>query len=160
LPSALQASLRGDDGQPEQTIVSPRSADEIDGRSQRALAVPLLRFLRATLVDGIDGAWSVGITPTANALNAVDALHGGVIATVLDVAAYLAVVPHLSTGEEAVTVAFAASYVAAARPDEQLRADGSFIRRTRQLAFASAELRSEDRLLALANVTKAIRASS
>jgi uncharacterized protein (TIGR00369 family) len=93
-------------------------------------------------------------------LNAVDALHGGVIATVLDVAAYLAVVPHLSTGEEAITIAFSASYIAGARPDEQLRAKGSLIRRTRGLAFASAELRSASGLLALANVTKAIRGSS
>jgi hypothetical protein len=34
---------------------------------------------------------------------------------------------------------------------------GYLIRRTRHLAFASAELRSESRLLALASVTKAIR---
>jgi hypothetical protein len=34
------------------------------------------------------------------------------------------------------------------------------IRRTRALAFASAELRSESGLLALATVTKAIRSSS
>jgi len=98
--------------------------------------------------------------PGPNALNAVDALHGGVIATVLDVAAYLAVVPHLSSREDAVTIAFAASYIAPARPDEQLRASGSLIRRTRGLAFASAELRGDSGLLALANVTKVIRASS
>jgi uncharacterized protein (TIGR00369 family) len=98
--------------------------------------------------------------PSPNALNAVDALHGGVIATILDVAAYLAVVAHLSATEEATTVAFSASYVAPARPGEQLRASGSLIRRTRRLAFASAELRSDSNLLALANVTKAIRVSS
>jgi uncharacterized protein (TIGR00369 family) len=136
------------------------AAEEIDGRCRRALEVPLLRFLQASLVDRVDGCWSIGLTPTANVLNAVDALHGGVIATVLDVAAYLAVVPHLSTGEEAITIAFSASYIAGARPDEQLRAKGSLIRRTRGLAFASAELRSASGLLALANVTKAIRASS
>lgn len=136
------------------------TADEIDSRSRRALEVPLLRFLQASLVDRVDGCWSIGLTPSPNVLNAVDALHGGVIATVLDVAAYLAVVPHLSTGEEAITIAFSASYIAGARPDEQLRAKGSLIRRTRGLAFASAELRSGSGLLALATVTKAIRASS
>jgi len=136
------------------------TADEVDERSGRALEVPLLRFLGASLVDRADGCWSIGFTPSPNALNAVDALHGGVIATVLDVAAYLAVVAHLSAGEEAITIAFSASYMAPAPPDEQLRACGSLIRRTRGLAFASAELRSDSGLLALANVTKAIRVSS
>jgi acyl-coenzyme A thioesterase PaaI-like protein len=41
-----------------------------------------------------DGCWSTGLTPSPNVLNAVDALHGSVIAAVLDVAAYLAVKPH------------------------------------------------------------------
>jgi uncharacterized protein (TIGR00369 family) len=135
------------------------TADETDRRSQRALDVPLLRFLRASLVDHVDGFWSIGLTPNPNVLNAVDALHGGVIATVLDVAAYLAVLPHLSSSEEAVTIAFSASYVAGAGPDEQLRARGSLIRRTRGLAFAGAELRSDSGLLAFASVTKTIRSS-
>jgi uncharacterized protein (TIGR00369 family) len=136
------------------------TADEIDRRSQSALAVPLLQFLQASLVDRVDGRWSIGFPPSPNALNAVDALHGGVIATVLEVAAYLAVVPHLSTEEEAVTIAFAASYIAGARSGEQLRASGSLIRRTRGLAFVGAELRSDSGLLACANVTKAIRTTS
>jgi uncharacterized protein (TIGR00369 family) len=136
------------------------TVDEVERRSRQALEVPLLRFLQASLVDRVDGCWSIGFTPSLNVLNAVGALHGGVIATVLDVAAYLAVVPHLSAGEEAITIAFAASYIAPAPPDEQLRASGSLIRRTRGLAFASAELRSDSSLLASANVTKAIRVSS
>ena len=136
------------------------TVDEVDRRSRCALEVPLLRFLQASLVDRVDGCWSIGLTPSPNVLNAVDALHGGVIATVLDVAAYLAVVPHLSAGEEAITIAFSASYIAPAPPDEQLHASGSLIRRTRTLAFASAELRGDSGLLAFANITKAIRVSS
>lgn len=133
---------------------------EIDRRSRSALAVPLLRFLKASLVERVDGCWSIGLPPSPDVLNAVDTLHGGVIATVLEVAAYLAVVPHLSPEEEAVTIAFAASYIAGAPAGEQLRASGSLIRRTRGLAFLGAELRSDSGLLACANVTKAIRATS
>ena len=133
--------------------------EEVDRRSQSALEVPLLRFLGASLLDRSDGFWSIGITLSPNLLNVVDALHGGVIATVLDVAAYLAVVPHLSTEEEAITIAFSASYIAPALPNEQLHATGSLIRRTRALAFATAELRGQSKLLALASVTKTIRTS-
>ncbi len=141
------------------TVPGEITADEIDRRSQNALEVPLLRFLGASLVDRTDGFWSIDLTPSPNALNAVEVLHGGVMATILDVAAYLAVVPHLSTDEEAITIAFSATYVAGARPDEQLRAHGSLIRRTRGLAFASAELQSDSGTLALPQVTKAIRSS-
>jgi uncharacterized protein (TIGR00369 family) len=130
--------------------------DEVRARSERALAVPLLRFLDASLADRADGFWSINLRWGRNALNAVDALHGGVIATVLDVAAYLAAAPHLATSEEAVTVAFSASYLAAAEPDRPLQASGEFIRRTRHVAFVTAELRSEERPLALATVTKAV----
>ncbi len=140
--------------------VNARSTEEVKRRSDRALAVPLLRFLGATLSDGRDGAWSIDLQQGANVLNAVNALHGGVIATVLDVAAYISVLPHLATDEEAITVAFAAQYVAGAEREELLRARGSFTRRTRRLAFAGAELHCESGLLARAAVTKAIRSSS
>jgi uncharacterized protein (TIGR00369 family) len=141
-------------------VSAPRSTAEVKVRSDRALAVPLLRFLGASLADGPDGFWRIDLQRGPNSLNAVDAVHGGVIATVLDVAAYLAVLPQLTAAEEAVTIAFSASYLAAAGADEPLRATGGLIRRTRHLAFATAELRSEDRLLALATVTKAIRGST
>lgn len=144
------------------TLPAPEkiTAEEVERRSRRALEVPLLRFLGASLVDPVDGCWSLSLQQSPNVLNAVDVVHGGVIATLLDLAAYLAVVPHLSIGEEAVTVAFAASYVAGARSGEELRAKGCLIRRTRHLAFVSAELRSESGTLALANVTKTMRSSS
>lgn len=140
--------------------MAPSSTAAVRVRSDRALAVPLLRFLGATLAGGSGGFWSIDVQRGPNSVNAVNALHGGAIATVLDVAAYLAVLPQLTTVEEAVTVAFSASYVAAAGEDAPLRATGEFIRRTRHLAFATAELRCESRLLALATVTKAVRSSA
>ena len=100
---------------------------------------------------------SITLAPSENALNAVDALHGGVIATLLDVAAYISVASHLADHEEAVTIAFAASYFAAAETGEELHAVGSFLRRSRHLAFATAELRGQSTVLALASVTKAVR---
>jgi uncharacterized protein (TIGR00369 family) len=137
-----------------------RSTEEIDRRSRLALETPLLRFLGATIVDGDEGTIALSIPLNDSALNAVGALHGGVIATALDVAAYLAVVPHLAPEEEAITVAFAASYLAGPKPDDSLRAAGSFLRRSRRVAFLTAELRSEEAVLAVANVTKAIRSAS
>lgn len=133
------------------------SAADIEDRSRRAVEVPLLRFLDVSLVEGDGPEWSLGLALTPNVLNAVDALHGGAIATVLEVAAYLAVVPHLEQDEEALTHGFSASYLAPAPPGKDIRAAGSLLRRTRRLAFLSAELRSGDVLVAVASVTKSIR---
>lgn len=82
---------------------------ETDQRSRAVLDVPLLRFVGAELVCGEGDFWQIALSPTHDALNAAGAVHGGVISTVLDVAAYLAVLPHLSWQEEAVTVALAVS---------------------------------------------------
>lgn len=135
-----------------------RSPEEIERRRARALEVPLLRFLGASLLDGREPQAAVSLALTEKALNAVGALHGGVIATILDVAAYIAVLPELTPEEEAVTHAFAGSYIAAPEAGQELRATGSLLRRTRRLAFVSAELRSDEKLLALATVTKSVRA--
>jgi uncharacterized protein (TIGR00369 family) len=120
----------------------PLSAADIEDRSRRAVEVPLLRFLGASLVDGDGPAWLLGLTLTPNVLNAVDALHGGAIATVLEVAAYLAVLPHLEQDEEAITHGFSASYLAPVPSGSDLCAAGSLLRRTRRLAFLSAGLHS------------------
>ena len=129
--------------------------NETAERARQVTEVPLLRFLGATLA-GDEDARSLVLDWHPNVLNAADALHGGVIATVLDLAAYLAVLPALSGDEEAVTHGFTASYLAVASPGESLRACGTVLRRSRRLAFLQSELRSDDALLAVATVTKSI----
>ena len=132
------------------------SAEDIERRSRQALHVPLLRFLEAELVAGDGDAKAVSIPLTIKAMNALGGPHGGVIATLLETAAYLALVPHMSAEEDAITHAFAASYLAAPQSPGELVASGSLLRRTHRLAFVVAELRSEQDLLATATVTKSI----
>lgn len=140
------------------TLATMTSAESTSSRAQRALETPLLRFLGASRTEDGGEPDGLSVELTGNALNAIGALHGGAIATLLDVAAYLAVIPHLTADEEAMTHAFAASYLAAAQPGDHLRATGKLLRRTRRVAFLAAELRSGTTLLAVANVTKSIRA--
>jgi uncharacterized protein (TIGR00369 family) len=125
-------------------------------RFDRATSVPLLRFLGVDPVDPADPAAGLEFTVTDAAVNAVDALHGGAISTVLDVAAYLALLPRLEEGEEAITHALFVSYLRRAAVGDALRASGSVVRRGRQLAFVAAELRADERLLAAAQFTKSI----
>jgi uncharacterized protein (TIGR00369 family) len=117
-------------------------------RLHLALDVPLLQFLGVSAIDARDPAAGIELAQTPKALNAVDALHGGVIATVLDVAAYLALLPQLADDEEAVTHMVSFSYLARPEAGAQLKATGEVLRRGGRLAFVTAALNSDDRLLA------------
>jgi acyl-coenzyme A thioesterase PaaI-like protein len=127
-------------------------------RVANALGVPLLRFLDVSAVNPQDPRAGVSLAPAVNVLNAVDLPHAGAISTVLEIAAYLALVPDLSPDEEAVSHALFVSYVARAKGATPLMASGQVVRRTRSLAFVTAALNQDGRLLATANVTKSIYA--
>jgi uncharacterized protein (TIGR00369 family) len=128
---------------------------EIQERAERALDVPLLSFLGTSLLDPGEPTAGLRFELGPNVLNAVDILHGGVISTVLDVAAYLAAVNELDEGEEATTHALAVQFLARAKRPP-LRATGRVVRRTRQLVFVSAELWDAEHLVAAAQVTKSV----
>lgn len=118
--------------------------------------VPLIDLIAAKPVDPGDPDRGLSFVVTEQVLNAGGVLHGGVLGTVLDLAAYLSVLRTIGRGQQAVTHALAASYLAAARPGETLVATGSLLRRSRNLAFTAATVTSGERLIATASVTKSI----
>lgn len=132
------------------------SQRELRERAAFALAVPLLEFLAVKPVDERDPASGLSFPPKGNALNALGAPHAGALSTVLELAAYMALLPQLEDHEEAVTHQFSASYIARAAGEAALIARGNVLRRTRNLAFVSVKLRQQERLLATAQVTKSI----
>jgi acyl-coenzyme A thioesterase PaaI-like protein len=93
---------------------------------------------------------------TPNVMNAVDAPHAGAISTILEIAAYLALLPDLTFEEDAVGHALFVSYLSRAEGSQPLAAGGQVLRRTRRLAFVAAELTQDGRVLATAHVTKSI----
>jgi len=115
-----------------------------------------LGFLGVELVD--EEAPTAGISMPAGerTVNAVGYLHGGAISTVLDVAAYLSLLPELGDDEEAVTHNLSVSYLEAVKGSTRLTAIGSVVRHSRRLAFVTAELRDQADLVATAQVTKSI----
>ena len=135
------------------------SESQLRQRTAFALSVPLLEFLGVSAVEEGDPASGLSLIPQGNALNALGAPHAGALSTVLEVAAYLALLPQLADGEEAITHQISASYLARAEGGAALIAKGDVLRRTRRVAFVSTSLRQEDRLLALAQVTKSIFAA-
>ena len=132
------------------------SATTIRERAALALGVPLLRFLGASLVDDANPGAGVSVPTGIDLLNAAQGLHAGAISTLLEVAAYLAILPELADDEEATTHAMFVTYIARAEADAPLAAKGRLVRRGRRVAFSAAELHQADRLLASAQITKSI----
>jgi uncharacterized protein (TIGR00369 family) len=133
-----------------------RSKRQLRSRAAAALSVPLIEFLGVSPVDEEEPTSGLSLVPEGNALNALGAPHAGALSTVLELAAYLALLPELADDEEAATHQSSVSYLARAEGGGALIAKGEVLRRTRHLAFVSANLRQEGRLLAAAQVTKSI----
>ena len=118
--------------------------------------VPLITLIGAIPVDKQDPRAGLAFEVTEQTLNAGGALHGGVLGAVLDLAAYLSVIPTMGRGQQAVTHGISASYLAGTELGETILVKGKLLERTRRLAFASSEATVGDRLIATASVTKSI----
>jgi uncharacterized protein (TIGR00369 family) len=125
-------------------------------RALRALDTPLLFFIGARPLDPARPQTGILIDVDSATENAVGALHGGVISTLLDLAAYMALASDLAPDEEAVTHALFVSYQREARSGDRVAARGKVARRTTRLAFIAAELRTDEQVLATGHVTKSI----
>ncbi len=137
-------------------MTSPVSADLLTARVQGVLDVPLHRFLGMRLrhperpEDGL--VIPVGDAATNNA----GVLHGGVATALLDVACYLALLPHLSAEENAVTHDASSSLMRAVPQDAELEVVADVVRRGRSLAFLQARALVGGKPVAIGNVTKSI----
>lgn len=131
-------------------------ADESRALIETVLAVPLHRALGLRAVDAGDPAAGVELDVRAVALNPSGVLHGAVAPLMMDVACYLAIMPTLEAGANAVTVSIASSLLAAVPADATVRARGRVERRGRGLAHLAATVHDGERLVATAQVVKAL----
>ncbi len=120
------------------------------------LAVPLHHTLGLRLIDPEAMAAGVEIDVGAAAMNPSRVLHGAVAPLMMDVACYLAVMAELEPGANAVTVSIASSLLAAVPEGATVQARGQIDRRGRGLAHLSATVHDGDRLVATAQVVKAL----
>lgn len=123
---------------------------------ETVLAVPLHRTLGLRLIDPDDAAAGLELDAHGTALNPSRVLHGAVAPLMMDVACYLAVMAELEPGANAVTVSIASSLLAAVPEGSTVQARGRVDRRGRGLAHLSATVRDGDRLVATAQVVKAL----
>ena len=137
------------------TDVPPSSAA---ARVQAVLDIPLHRFLGVALLDPDDPSAGIWFPVATAAQNNVGVLHGGVVTALLDVSSYLALLPQLAPGENAVTHDLAVSLLRPVAAGSRVELSGSVLRRGHAVAFLRAEARVDGRVVAAAQVTKTLLA--
>jgi uncharacterized protein (TIGR00369 family) len=121
--------------------------------------VPYHRYLGLSLSHAEAGRSRVLMQVNAQNANVLGVLHGGAICSVLDVAAYAALISLLDPSESAVTHDIHVSMMRPARPGSELVFEGEVVRKGRTVAFVDARAMVADRLIASARVTKSIVSS-
>jgi uncharacterized protein (TIGR00369 family) len=132
------------------------STQETAARVQSVLDIPLNRFLGMRLRDPAEPAAGLWFPVDPNAQNQAAVLHGGVVTTLLDTACYLALLPHLSDAEHAVTHDLTVSLIRPVAAGTRVDITGTVLRRGRAVAFLRAEATVDDDLVAAAQVTKSV----
>jgi len=130
------------------TTLAARAAD--------ALEVPLQAALGARLIDPGDPTAGVWFAVDGLATNGRGALHAAALGTMLELAAYLALLSELTVTEHAVTHAIATQLFTAAREGERVEVRGTVDRRTRRLAFLAVTAATGDHTIARSQLTKSI----
>ncbi len=140
-PKALQARL---------------SPEELARRSALLAESPFHNFLGLKLNCAEPGRAEIEFTPMENVRNGSGVLHGGIIYSILDVAAYAALLPCLTDRQEAVTHDIHCSVLQPARLGQPVVFQGRVRKLGKRLAFCESEAWAGENLIALARVTKSI----
>ena len=125
-------------------------------RVQGVLDIPLHRFLSVALLDEDDPSAGIAFPVDTAAQNQVGVLHGGVVTSLLDVASYLALLPDLREGENAVTHDLSAQLLRPVAGGSRVEVRGTVLRQGRAVAFLRAEAVVDGRVVAAAQVTKTV----
>ena len=128
----------------------------VAARVRAVQEIPLHRFLGMQLRDPEDPPAGVWFPVAGPAQNQAAVLHGGVVYTLLDVAAFLALIPQLGDEEHAVTHDLTVSLLRPVAAGQRVDVVGSVLRRGRTVAFLRAEAAVGGEVVAAAQVTKSI----
>lgn len=125
-------------------------------RAALALAVPLQHTLGATLLTPDSPADGVRFTVGELAGNGAGGLHAAALGAILELAGYLALLPHLTSTEHAITHAISTQLISAAGQGQVIEARGTVDRRTRRMGFISVLAQTGDAVLARAQLVKSV----
>ncbi|MGY1769979.1 PaaI family thioesterase [Blastococcus sp. SYSU D00813] len=130
--------------------------DVLAARVRGVLEVPLHRWLGLQLADPADPRAGVVLPVGPQALNNAAVLHGGLVSALLDVTAYLRLLPELAAGENAVTHDATSSLLRPVAEGARVHLHAEVVRRGRTLVFLRSEAQVDGRTVAFGQVTKSV----
>lgn len=117
--------------------------------------LPYHRFMGMEIVDIGDGCCSIRLPIAENILNPCGAVHGGVLYSICDVAAYLAVTSLLPVEKLAVTAEFNVSILSAVRTGI-MNIYAAVLKYGKRLCVIESRVIQESDMVAIARITKSI----
>ena len=123
------------------------------------LATPLHRHLGLRSADPGDAGAGLVLDVTPELVNNSRMLHGGLVATCLDVAAAYAIFPQLADDEVVLTNSLSISYLRPVPIGSRVHVRADVVRRGRATAFLESRMYLGDRPIASAQVVKSIVAA-
>jgi uncharacterized protein (TIGR00369 family) len=130
--------------------------DVLAARVQGVLEVPLHRWLGLSLADAADPRAGLLLPVGPAAVNNADVLHGGIVAALLDVAAYLRLLPELGDGVNAVTHDSSCSLLRPVREGSTVLLHADLLHCGRSLAFLRSAATVDGEVIAFGQVTKSL----
>lgn len=127
-----------------------------DHRLDVLLDTPIHRHLGLAPVDEQDASAGLTFAVTAPLVNNSQMLHGGLVATALDVAAAYAIFPMLAEHEVVLTSSSSIAYLRPAPLGSIVVARAEVVRRGRAAAFLHSEVSIGERTIATAQIVKSI----
>lgn len=128
-------------------------ADEIFGL---VFGNPLHRELGLRPIDPDRPQDGLAITVADKTVNAFDVLHGGIVPLLIDVSCYLAVVPELEAGTNAVTHSGSTALMRGVQRGAEVEVRGRIQKAGRTLYFCAADVTSGGKLVASGTVVKSV----
>jgi uncharacterized protein (TIGR00369 family) len=139
-------------------MVNEGRSDPTADLEAKMAASPFHRWMGMRLLEAGGGVVEVALDAQDHHLNLQGLLHGGVLATLADTAAGLAIRTRLEPGRRHVTVNLDVQFLSAGGPGT-IVARGTAVRVGRQIAHAQSEIHdAKGRLLATAHATVAVMA--
>ena len=127
-----------------------------DHRLDVLMGTELHRHMGLREADPQDPGAGLVLDVTPELANNSQMLHGGLVATMLDVAAAYAIFPILADNEVVLTNSLSISYLRPVPVGSRVWARGDVLRRGQATAFLRSEVGIGDKTVAIAQVVKAI----
>ena len=125
-------------------------------RVQGVLDVPLHRWLGVSLADPADVGAGLVLPVGSSALGNADLMHGGIMTALLDVVAYLRLLPSLDDDVDAVTHGASVSLLRSVRGGSTVLLRADLLRCGQSLAFLRSEATVDGDVVAFGQVTKSL----